>query len=670
MRIAEKLEHTSWCSSALQPLKEELDRLLKTSIRIPSEPGGWWHQYVCPEHHTELLFDPFEDNAHKFLCPHGCVIEGEEYRGAWLVFKHQSLARYALQAAAVYAATKESKYAELASLIIGKYAEQFPKYPVHEGAQAWMLKGRAFHQALTEAIWSTTLIRAYLLLKDEGSSLGEAQGHFDHFLAMLEKSMGEYRHILIYEKKHPESNYTAWLNASLACVYAAQNRVEPFEVLLNSEGGLQHHLTIGVMPDQLEFEGSTYYHVFVLRAYMITAEMAVRFGIDAASMNGDKGQSLKGMFDVLAELATDLGELPALHDGPYKRIPYALEIAEVMEAGYALYRSPAYLPIIAEAYRQMGGERVRCELEAVLYGEGDADLALPVAGRQSLLLPDSGFAILRQKANPLSVLSDFGAHGGSHGHYDKLHISIEHTAASIAPDMGMVPYGSSMRKKWFAETSSHNTVAVGGRSQAEHRGSCMAADLSEEKSFLWLRSDKAYEGCLLDRRLLLTDEWLLDWFDVQLQEANQIDAFIHSLFPFHAANSSLAWDAHTEALGQDAGYSFLQPKEELASNVENIVFQLNADQHAEVFVSILLPAGTKLIAGTAPGTSMDPSEPSHMLVQRVSGCAARFINVYSTGKPVSLSFDNDQLTIRKGQQSSCVKLQESKLVISELTDKV
>ncbi|MFH5182980.1 heparinase II/III family protein [Paenibacillus sp. TAB 01] len=585
MRIAEKLSTTSWAQGLLLQLKEELDELSsRGSINIPEEPGGWWHQYVCPTHHTELLFDPAERDAHAFICPHGCRIEGDAYRGAWLVFKHQAIARYALQAAAVYAGTKEPAYADLAKRIVVSYAAQFPLYPVHPDAQPWMLKGRAFHQALTEAIWATTLLRAYVLLRDEGVAFDtEEQEQVDLFLSMLESSMTQYRHILIHEKKNAENNYTAWLNAALSCVYAARGEVEPLKALIEGEGGWRHHLSIGVKPDQFEFEGSTYYHIFVLRAYLISAEMAERFSIDLYHEKGSDGQCMQGMFEVLIGMADNQGALPALHDGPLARLPFAREIAEIMEIGLAQYgigagrssvpstvirpedRGAAYAAILGEVYAQMSGERRRSTLEALVYGEGELELGQSMPSRSPQFLEQSGFVTGRLEGSELSFLSDFGAHGGSHGHYDKLHLTLQHAGAAISPDLGMVPYGSALRKSWFAETASHNTVSVGGSSQAPHEGLCKHYAADGDTVSVWLRSEHAYEGCLLDRHLHLSRNGLVDWFEVKLEQANTIDWWMHALMAPEAVNgcwvttaeagaSQLAVSAEGETASAAGGY--------------------------------------------------------------------------------------------------------------------
>lgn len=668
-KLKEKVRTFSWSRNALEQLKAELDSNVNACVFIPAEPGGWWHEYVCPEHHTELLFDPSAADAHTFECPHGCRLEGEPYRGAWLVFKHQSLARYMLQAAAVYAAAGESRYAELAKSIFVRYAAQFPLYPVHPDAQPWMLKGRAFHQALTEAIWSATLIRGYLLLKDEGVSFTEEEAaKIDNFFSMLEGSMEQYRRILIYERGNPESNYTAWLNASLSCVYAAKGERSKLEGLLQGEGGFIHHLTIGVKPDHFEFEGSTYYHIFVLRAYLIVAEMAARFGIDLYRAKGGQGQSLEGMFDVLAGLSNEQGELPALHDGPYARVPFAREIAEVFETGFTVYGNEAYLPILAEAYRQMYGSAERTGLEAFLYADNEEHETRPLAAanRRSLLLRDSGFAVLRHPDNPLSVLADFGAHGGSHGHYDKLHITLNHTKGAVAPEMGMVPYGSKLRKEWFAETASHNTICVGGRSQAPHEGKCMKYEATDAASYLWIRSEDAFEGAVLDRHLLLTGEWLLDWCQVELQEAAAVDWWFHPLGEL-AMEEANDWTPLREAapLGADNGYQYVTPvalANPAAGAAKTAICRITVGGAAFVKLAQLHFPESVVMSVRTPGSSVDPSKPLGGLLHRQQGTNAQVITAYYSGeRKVALKLlaeigQRKQIAIQSGQVATVCTL--------------
>lgn len=658
-RLQEKWNHYNWCKRVVRELESEMTQVLKGSIRVPKEPGGWWHQYVCPTHHTELLYDPVEEDAQQYFCPHGCRLEGEAYRGAWLVFKHQEMARTALTGAALYSVCKEQRYADAANQILGDYAKQYPLYPEHPNAQPWMLKGRAFHQALTEAIWSTTLIRAYLLLKDEDALWQQNEALLHRFFHQLESSMTVYRNILIEDRQQPESNYTAWLNACLACIYAATKNADKMKVLIETRGGLQDHLSLAIRRDQLEFEGSIYYHIFVLRAYLIAAEMAAHLGLDLYDMSGEQGQTYQGMLEAMLPLTSQNGELPALHDGPYQRLPYAREIAEVFEIGLSQYGDRRYIPIIQEAYRQISGEPERYGIEALLYGNGQLTEEVDVSDDQinmdedegqvavvSRLYPDSGFVVGKHSGNRLAFVADFGPHGGSHGHDDKLNLVVIHDEGFVLPERGMVPYGSELRKDWFSRTQSHNTVSIGGTTQHEHTGTCQRFEVGDHYTYAWLRSDEAYPGAVLERHLCVSNAWLLDWFTVTTVQDQMIEWWMHALHGLKGSKeTNLTPLASSPFQGNDPAYKWIHPVAKCRGKERHPSFTCwHSPVHdsTDVSISLLAPFSDETVLFRAPGTSLDPSDEMEGLVHRQFGSKASFIAVYKDARePVILDWEED-----------------------------
>ncbi|MDI4648965.1 heparinase II/III domain-containing protein [Cohnella hashimotonis] len=654
--IRRNYESHAWCREAVDELRTKLRQAaVGSDIEIPVSPAGWWHQYVCPEHHTELVFDPMEREAYVYRCPYGCELSGEPYRGAWLVYRHQENAREALSAAAVYAATGELAYADLACGIVEAYAASYPRYPANPEAQGWMLRGTVFHQALTESIWAVSLLRAVLLVRDCGVDVGARCPGLPLFLALLEERTGEARRILVEERGDARNNYTAWLNASLSAVYAVRGDGRALAALLEKPGGLRDHLSIGVLADGFEFEGSTYYHLFVLRAYLIAAEMAERLGTDLYAMTGAAGQSFYGMLLAAADLAAPNGELPALHDGPYRRVPFAREVAEVMEIGWRIYRAKPLLPVLRQAYAQANGSPRRAGLEAVLFGEGEWECEAPFSEncllsdvRGSRLYSDAGFAVGRQAGNPLSFVLDYGPHGGSHGHYDKLNLVLMHEDGFIAPERGMVPYGSALRDAWYSQTASHNTVTVGGRSQSEHAGVCLKFETGAERTYAWARSEGAYEGAVLDRHLWLSSGWLLDWFVVTLEAEDTVDCWLHLLreAPEQTGASEKADGSDGsertqgsanrnigDAVQVMADYSQITA-ERLAVAESAAVFRARAGDAVhglarEIAIHALFPAGSELYRLQSPGTSLDPARPMAGLLQRQRGRVVQFAALYA-----------------------------------------
>ncbi|WP_098746092.1 heparinase II/III family protein [Paenibacillus sp. EZ-K15] len=725
MKVNAKSKFYPWSERTVDILKAELDQVIDRRLDVPVDPGGWWHQYVCPEHHTELMFDPLEADCSTFRCPYGCEVEGEPYRGAWLVFKHQSMARYVLQSAAVYAGTGEKAYADLGKKLIVRYAEQFPLYPVHPDAQPWMLKGRAFHQALTEAIWATTLLRGYLLLKDAQVSFDEAEHRkIDQFLHMLESSMTEYHHVLTWERGNPENNYTAWLIAALFSIYAVQGETEKLRQLVAKEGGLRHHLSIAIRPDQLEFEGSIYYHVFVLRAYLIAAEMGARVGEELFSLRGEQGQSMQGMLAVLVRLSDPNGFLPALHDGPYCRAPYAREIAEIAEIGLSVYGDKSYQRLLENVYRELNGEAGRVGmLEALLYGTGhwdgrsgvasfeakgshketaggvwevgdiievrvtrevqeagdaehanqaghelEGNEAWDIEGRNEDGFPDlstpavfllhSGFALLKsQHSNGLQALVDFGPHGGSHGHFDKLNLMIHVGNQPLSPDRGTVPYGSILKKEWYPHTACHNTVSVGRRSQNATEGKCIRYESGSKFSYLWVRSDQAYEQGVLDRHLILTEDWLLDWFEVELAEPAAVDWWFHYVGKGELSGLPNADQGHVITnLGNEDGYAYVKENCTHVLSEDGLQFNLHiANASGPLAVtSFIAFEGMECSQVESPGIADDPSRLMEGLRLHRTDSQARFIAVYRTGtEPLTLEWnrseDGDWLSLSDGR---------------------
>lgn len=668
--------------AAIKKLSKELDQVIDSSFSIPVQPGGWWHQYVCPTHHTELLFDPLIDDANTFYCPYGCKFSDEPYRGAWLVFKHQSMARYALQASAVYEATGNERFGDLGKRLIVQYAEQFPRYPINPDAMPWMLKGRAFHQALTEAIWATTIIRAYLKLLDQGVSFAEHSDVIDQFLNMLGSSLEEYHKILTVDRDEVENNYTAWLNAGLCCVYAAMKDKNKLEQLVYANGGLKDHLSSAILEDGFEFEGSIYYHLFVLRAYMISAEMLERFSIDGYALEGENGQTLEKMLRVLVLFTDANGKLLATHDGPYERLPYLREIIEVLEIGYKKYGHSSYLRLLDAAYEssdilgkaanlseQYGNPAL---LEMVLFGKEDSELKMNEADsisneaiddngseEQSWILPASGFARLQHPENPVACFIDFGAHGGNHGHFDKLNLMLFNDKQAVSPDRGTVPYGSEFKKDFYLHTVCHNTVAIGGRSQKAATGECIAfnSNIDSNGPSISVVANEAYDETVLQRHILATDDFIIDWYNVSMQKVNTMDWTFH--FCGQILDLSNGWQQpQSPLLGELDGYRYIQAqhiyseeKFTTTSNKKtmNTVIELSGNADSEELhkfsVSLLLPQNTSLFHVHSPGLTTDPSVKMNGLLARCEVKFASIVAVYRSGsQPCEIELiENNQL---------------------------
>ncbi|WP_433029431.1 heparinase II/III domain-containing protein [Plantactinospora sp. CA-290183] len=406
-------------------------------IRLPTEPGGWWHAYVCPAHGVELGHVGLLDGAFPTggaPCPHGCAVDTPAVRAAWTVLAHQECAREILSAARSPAVADRTVAVRLLREYEARYLALGTEPP--DGAADWMLRGRLFHQALTEAIWAVSIGRAARCADDAVPALREA----------LVEASAQARDRLVAEGRFT-SNYTAWLCAAGA---VCSGRPE----WLDGPHGIYAHVLAATHDDGWEWEASTYYHAFVLRAYLL----AVR-AVPGAAPPAPVRARLAAMARVLTDLRTAGGLLPALHDGPYSRRGYDRELTELSELCDLTPRS---------------------ESSGVTVHDG------------------GGYAVVR--GGGVHAVLDFGGHGGSHGHRDKLALYLYGADTPWQPDPGQVPYGHGEWRRYYASTAAHPTFAVDGEEQAECTGRLVAVD----DTAVTVSCDRAYDGVSADRRVAVT----------------------------------------------------------------------------------------------------------------------------------------------------------------------
>jgi hypothetical protein len=62
-------------TAVIQRLQAESAGFEARPVAIPGEPGGYYHDYFCPEHGLQLTFDPAAPTEHR------CPFDGARYRG-------------------------------------------------------------------------------------------------------------------------------------------------------------------------------------------------------------------------------------------------------------------------------------------------------------------------------------------------------------------------------------------------------------------------------------------------------------------------------------------------------------------------------------------------------------------------------------------------------------
>ncbi|MBH0082007.1 heparinase II/III family protein [Salinibacterium sp. SWN167] len=466
---------------------------------VPQQPGGWWHDYVCPTHGIELG----ARDGDEFLCSYGCRLTGDKVEAAWLALEHQALARAARVAARRYALHGDVADRERAVELVLDYAALYDQISAggwSERSESWMLRGKLFAQALSEAQWAVGFADAIITLGPipelhESATLNRT-------LEGLADTLAGSRRILVEDRNDQRSNYTAWLDAAARLIALARESLGGEPVAAHFEAAIVDHLQLAVRSDGWEWEASTYYHVFVLRAYLLGLR-----GCDPQQVPTEVADTVRRMIDVLVSIAAPDGFLPALHDGPYDRVAMYREVLEICTLGAQFFSDTGLATVQSWVVERLGADHDGLEwmLDGWFVG-APLDRAPVVVGSRAF--EDAGYVVLRDSRNRMVGILDAGPHGGAHGHFDKLALYLYGDGVRWQPAPAVPPYGHALRHSYYARTIAHPTVSVDGADQVEATAEITAWDAATSR--VTAVTTTAIEGVRLSRTVQLADGVLVD----------------------------------------------------------------------------------------------------------------------------------------------------------------
>ncbi|WP_061961159.1 heparinase II/III domain-containing protein [Demequina flava] len=479
---------------------------------VPQEPGGWWHDFVCPTHGTELA----GRDGEAFFGACGCTLTGQKFHGAWLALEHQEIARAARHHARRFTTHGDHGDRAAAVEILRTYGALYSRIEAEgwsESSEPWMLRGKLFAQALSEAQWAVGIADAVAELASV-PEVGQSTS-IRAMLAGVMRTMVDARHTLVVERGDHRNNYTAWLDAAIRLVALAQHALGEPEPERHTLTALYEHVNAAVMDDGWEWEASTYYHLFVLRAYLLTLR-----GTDPADLPADVERRLRGMVDVFAVLAGPDGRLPVLHDGPYDRLPMQREVLEVVTLANQFWDSTGLEPVERFARTAIGDrdDGLEAMLDGWFAGQPRGGAA---AARGFHHFADAGYVVLSDQAAGLHAVLDAGPHGGAHGHFDKLSLYLYGDGAAWQPAPGVPPYGSPLRHGYYASSQAHPTVRIDGQEQQEGTG--RVTTWRPQDGLVVAETADAIAGAIVRRALLLADGVLIDVLRVECADGDDHD---------------------------------------------------------------------------------------------------------------------------------------------------
>ncbi len=459
-------------AAALGLLRHEVDDFIARPVGVQALPGGYYHDYFCPQHAVQLVFEPDSPTLHR--CPvDDATFSGEPFDSAWRWSVNNRLAESALRLAVLWKLEGEERNRQRVQEILLGYADAYDGYKAYGG---WRPQnhGVAQFSTLDEAVWSIPLAWSFDLIR---STLSDGQQN-----EIADKLLLPAAEFLMERHFGGIHNFACWHNAAVGTIGAVTGRETLLDFAIDGQYGFHTQAREGILADGLWFEGSFSYHFYTVAALLLLAKATANL----PKWDLREDPSLAAVLRAPVLCAYPEGSLPATNDCWYftslnddccHGVPKAPAFYEI---GNAWFDEPLFGQVLGRAYRHGPRE----SLDALLYGAtelevgSEAGLTLP-----SVQMPASGYTILRTQPEGEAVRSEateqyvflkYGVHGGGHGHPDKLGLTVYACGERQSPDLGTPGYGIDLFQGWYRQTVSHNTVVLDGKSQSAGAGRSIA----------------------------------------------------------------------------------------------------------------------------------------------------------------------------------------------------
>ncbi len=506
-------------SVARKALDQRLSEYHRFLPQVPVRQAGYYHDFFCPEHAVQLIYDPRDPHHH--VCPvDGAVHSGEPYDSAWRWSLNDMLSDAALKLAyRSHLAGGRGEQAQadrdLSGRILLTYAERYQHMeppPLdhinHPGVVTW--------SGLDESVWLIRMCWAFALLEEM-----LPEGAADRLARQMFRPGAEHIRRIRWPEIH---NATNWNNAALATLALVLEDEDLLEVALGGDLGLEPQLTQGVSQDGIWWEGSLSYHYYMLDAVVWTLRI-----LRASGRSFDDGGILKRMFLAPILISFPDLKLPAVNDcwyfiGLQQRVGHGIPEADgFYETAHGWFRDPVFAWVLQQNYEN----RPRSCFEALLDGAREIPSGEEPEWK-SLHLEDLGFAVLRgqDRENGSHLIFKAGPDGGVHGHHDQLRIQLFANGSPWLPDLGTPGYGIELNDTWYQQTASHATALVDGLSQPLAEGKFNRYEAGDrytlcDASVSW--EEGAYAGVEMRRILLWRDHYFVDLLQVRCPTVRDLD---------------------------------------------------------------------------------------------------------------------------------------------------
>lgn len=627
-------------AAAVELLRDEVEDFFARPVGVPALPGGYYHDYFCPQHAVQLVFEPDSPTRHR--CPvDDAMFSGEPFDSAWRWSVNDRLAQGALRLAVQWKLEGEERNRRRVQDILLGYADAYSGYKAYTG---WRPDnhGVAQFSTLDEAVWSIPLAWSYDLIR---STLTDTQQ-----TEIVDRLLLPAAEFLMERHFGGIHNFACWHNAAVGTIGAVTGSEELLSFAIDGKYGFHTQAREGILADGLWFEGSFSYHFYTVAALLLLAKATANL----PDWDLREHPALAAVLRAPVLCAYPDGSLPATNDCWYftglnddccHGVPKAPAFYEI---GNAWFDEPLFGQVLARAYEHGPRE----SLDALLYGASELEsgaeegLALP-----SVQMPASGYAILRtqpeEEAQPSAateqyLLLKYGVHGGGHGHPDKLGLTMYAWGERQAPDLGTPGYGIDLFQGWYRQTVSHNTVVLDGKSQPAGAGRSIAFKADgpfqiADAAIRWgeegvsgidaptygvdSEAPEVYDGAGMRRAVLARGDYFVDIFLVDAGNTRRIDWIYRNVGVLAPLGDGVPI---VPAVLEGDGYEYIG---NLSTRHGDDSIALNWE-YGETGVKLFMgeTGGTTLYAGPAPGNPAEDTQ--DLMIRQRTASRTAFLSVF------------------------------------------
>ena len=614
--ITERAAQQSF-QAAVRKLQAQGSGILDRDVVIPDRQAGYYHDYFCPDHAVQLVFDLDAPTVHR--CPHdGRLFSGEPYDSARDWFVNNRLSEGARALGLLWTLTRDRRYLNKAEEILMRYAQRYVTYPPAPSLHP-ANPGKVTWSCLDESVWAIAVTWTFDLIRDAVSQT--AAGEIERrLLRPAAEVIAEH----MYRNIH---NVACWNIAAIGTIGLALGDEDLIRFAIDGELGFHRQMEKGVFDDGLWFEGSLSYHYYTLGGLMALAQAA------QSTTHDIRGHGrLRSMFEGPILCAYPDLSLPAINDCWYfisllgecgHGIPPAAAFHEV---AYAWYGGEMFADVLRQTYAQTE----RDTAEALLFGVDELP-PYEKGGRASRLesvnLEPSGYAVLRSRTDAQCyAILKYGPYADSHDHPDKLNLILFANGERMSPDLGTPGYGIELNETWYRQTVSHNTVVIDGTSQGPCSGTLRRFVAVTEDglsiadaSACW--NEGTYAGVTMRRAVLWRDGYFVDVFSVACDRPRQIDWVYHNLGGFESTPEIAACSG---VLQDGIGYDCIEQVRRRKVDGDVTLSWQTAASRLDVF--LLGSSGSEVITGLGPFNPAFVRIP--MVIARRVARHATFVSVF------------------------------------------